>query len=275
MRTWLLLGLLLASAAAQSEPLWDVGIGLASLSAPDYRGAKSRSQYALPFPYFIYRGERVQVDERKGMRGVLARFGALELDISLSGSLPVNSDHASRRNGMADLEPTFEIGPSLEFPLYLDPATDSRLEFQWPVRAVYSTDFAHIDHQGWLTNPRLDYVRYYPMRTGRLKLNLTLGALFANEAYHAYYYDVPAQDATASRPAYHAEGGYSGSRLYLSVSRHFDHRARLGGFVMIDRLQGASFAASPLLETERAVYGGVFASWILFSSTRQAAPSSH
>lgn len=270
-----MLGLALASASASSEPLWDAGIGAALLSAPDYRGANSRSHYALPFPYFIYRGERLQVDERKGMRGVLARFGKWELDMSLSGSLPVNSDNASRRRGMADLDPTFEIGPSLEFPLYVDETTHSRLELQWPVRAVYSSDFSHIDHQGWLTNPRVDYVRFYPLGTGRVKLNLTLGALWANGAYHAYYYDVSEQDATPTRPTYQASGGYSGTRLYLSLSRHLDHRLRFGGFLMADWLRGASFVRSPLVETERAVYAGVFTSWIMGSSRQSASPQSH
>ena len=53
--------------------------------------------------------------------------------------------------------------------------------------------------------------------------------------------------ATADRPAYRAQGGYSGSVLTLSLTKRYP-RHWLGLFVRANLLQGAAFEGSPLLE---------------------------
>jgi outer membrane protein len=75
MRTALLgCGLLLASLVGQARaagesvpaagadrlvprPLWELGLGVAALRLPDYRGSDQSSTYLLPLPYVVYRGE--------------------------------------------------------------------------------------------------------------------------------------------------------------------------------------------------------------------------
>lgn len=265
------LGLLAgAQALAQPLPLWDAGLGVAALQLPDYRGAASSSQYLLPFPYLVYRGQQLRIDERRGVRNLLWHNRLVELDISLNGAMPVNSEHTLLRNGMPNLDPVFEIGPSLEIPLSKNHQTHTHWSFNLPIRAVFSTNFRTLDQQGWVTHPQLEFVQLFPMPSAYLRLNLSVGPLFASREYHGYYYDVHTDQATSWRPAYRSHAGYSGTRVYTSLSRHFDHRYRLGGFVMTDLLHGARFTDSPLVETKRAVYLGLYFSWILASSSQHS-----
>ena len=108
------LGLLLATlfihapSLAADKPLWELGAGIGVLDFPDYRGSDERSSYVLPIPYVVYRGEFFKVD-RDSIRGELFESERLELDISLNGSVPVDSDDNDARRGMDDLDPTVEI----------------------------------------------------------------------------------------------------------------------------------------------------------------------
>ena len=65
-------------------------MGVVGFSFPDYRGSDETRFYALPFPYFIYRGDLLKVD-RDRVRGLFFRRSWLELDVSLGGSVPVDS----------------------------------------------------------------------------------------------------------------------------------------------------------------------------------------
>jgi outer membrane protein len=91
-------------------PKWELGLGLAALSLPDYPGADQGRSYVLPFPYLIYRGERLKAN-RDGLRGLLFEHPRWDLDISAGGSLPVNSKDNRAREGMDDLDFSFEFGP--------------------------------------------------------------------------------------------------------------------------------------------------------------------
>jgi len=60
---------LLAPAVRAGElPRWELGLGLAGLSIPDYRGSDEQRGYLLPLPYVQYRGEIFQID-REGAHG--------------------------------------------------------------------------------------------------------------------------------------------------------------------------------------------------------------
>ena len=80
--------------------------------------------------------------------------------------------------------------------------------------------------------------------------------IFANRRQHAFFYDVPAPFATATRPAYQARGGYSGSQLLFSLSKKLKH-LWLGGYVRYDSLHGAAFADSPLVSKKSYFTGGL------------------
>ena len=237
-----------AAADLQSLPRWEVGIGLGMLSLPFYRGADSGRNYILPIPYIQYRGEHVRVDE-EGIRSALFSRGNARLNISLAGGVPVSSDGNSARYGMPSLDPTVEIGPSLQFLLWYPEARDRALWLKFPLRTALSVAWKNIEYQGWVFAPYLDYrmVRGDPAKPWTI--TLSLGPQFADRRYHDYFYEVASDYATPQRPEYHATSGYSGSRITLGVQKKFDGYW-LGTFVRYDNLQGAVFSDSPLVQQQ-------------------------
>jgi outer membrane scaffolding protein for murein synthesis (MipA/OmpV family) len=260
-----------ATARAEQTPLWEVGFGFAGLSMPDYRGADERQGYVLPLPYVTYHGDLVKVD-RKGVYSRLFKSERVTLDFSVDAGVPVKSAENSARHGMPDLDPTFEIGPSLEICLWRNCAAGRQLMVRLPLRAVFASDFKSIESIGWVFHPHLNYDDRQ-LLPGGWNFGVALGPLYAGERYHDYYYQVAPAFATAARPAYDARGGYSGLRTTVAVSRRFDH-FWIGGFARYDDLSGVAFEDSPLLRVRRAFMAGFGVAWILAESrTRiEAAP---
>lgn len=257
----------LATAQAQTEgkPLWEVGAGLAAIDLPVYRGAQEHRKYLVPIPYFIYRGETFQID-RERARGLLFRRDKLEMDVSLSGSVPVRSKDSAARQGMPDLDPTLELGPSLNVHLYYSEDKKTNLDMRMPLRGVLGSDFKHVQAVGWLFHPRLDLNVHDIERSG-WNLGLTGGVIFSDQRYHRHFYDVAPQYATATRPAYTAGGGYSGTQLTLSLNKRYESYWT-GGFVKWDNLNGAVFADSPLVRSREYFTIGFAVAWILDKSEK-------
>jgi outer membrane protein len=67
-----LLGLAAAAlpAAAADAPLWELGLGVAGLRLPHYRGAQEARSWLLPVPYAVYRGEILRAN-RDGVKAML------------------------------------------------------------------------------------------------------------------------------------------------------------------------------------------------------------
>jgi len=248
----LLAGVALAALAAQGEelPLWELGIGAAGISFPDYRGSGKQRAYLLPVPMFAYRGEVFQAD-RERLRGLLFRSERAEADVSLSGSVPIRSADNPVREGMPDLDPTLELGPSLNIRLAHTERHTLRLRLQ--LRAVVASDFGSFDGAGVLANPSLNL----DLRLDAgWRLGFVAGVLFGDRRHHGYFYGVAPEYARVDRPAYRAPGGYSGGQLIVALSKRFGPWF-VGGFVKHDFLEGAAFEASPLVERRNNVSGGI------------------
>jgi len=242
-----------------------VGAGVFPSTFPAYRGSDDQQYYLLPFPYVVYRGEFLRVD-REGMRARLFDTDRVELNVSVNGAIPVNSDDSKARNGMPDLDPTFEIGPSLNVVL-ARPSERHTLKLKLPVRSVIATDLDSTEQAGWIFSPHLNLDSRDVF--GSWNTGLSLGPLFGNRKYHAYYYEVAPEFATPSRPAYSASGGYSGTLVIASLSRRFEN-VWMGGFVRYDNLSGAVFDDSPLVETQHSVMAGFAVAYILKKSSAPA-----
>ncbi|HRS97624.1 MAG TPA: MipA/OmpV family protein, partial [Smithella sp.] len=101
-----------------------------------------------------------------------------------------------------------------------------------------------------------------------LNLGVSAGPMFADSGYHSYYYEVEPAYATATRPAYAAGGGYSGSTLTVGLSKAY-RQFIFNAFVSADFLQGAVFEDSPLVKRETSVMSGFSVSWIFLKSEKQ------
>ena len=264
--TLLLAGLPADHACAAEKPLWELGAGISALSFPDYRGSDESSLYAIPFPYLVYRGTFLKAD-RNGIRGTFFGSDRIELNVSLGASLPVNSDDNPARQGMPDLQPTVEIGPSLDFNLWRTADRRYKLDLRLPVRTAVTVKEG-MDDIGWVFSPRLNLDISDVAGLAGWNMGLLAGPMVGSERNHEYFYSVAPQYATADRPAYDAKGGYAGSQFMMTASKRYP-KYWLGAFVRWDSLKDAVFADSPLVKRETYFAAGVGIAWILGeSSTR-------
>ena len=256
------------SANAEPElidaPLWEAGFGVGAVVFPVYRGAATTSFYALPLPYFVYRGNFFQADHN----GASLKFvdnDRVQLHFSAGAGPPVKSSDVTIRAGMPDLRPTVELGPSLEVQLWRSLDSGTILSAQIPVRAAVTLEstprsigavgsaFINIDRQnafglqGWT-------------------MGMRMGPMFQTQVYDQYFYGVDTEYARTGRPAYTASGGYAGTQLLGSVTKRFAH-TWLGAFVRYDTLDGASFAGSPLVQSRHYFAAGIGFSWIIRTSS--------
>ncbi|MDT8385428.1 MAG: MipA/OmpV family protein [Gammaproteobacteria bacterium] len=261
---WLLIS---APAAAYHLPKWELGLGAGVLHMPAYRGALGRENTWLPVPYVAYRGERFKADE-EGLRSTLVERERFVLDFSLAGNLPVSASDGVRE-GMADLDPIGEIGPSLDIALGQHGERHLGWEQQWwlrlPLRAALSVGDPWVAHRGWVFSPYLNWVWVRVGEAARWRWNLSAGPIFASRANHDYFYSVGAADVTATRPAYASTAGYSGQRISLALAVN-TKKWFVGGFVRYDDLRGATFEDSPLVETRGYLVLGVAVSRIFLQS---------
>lgn len=251
-------------AGAGGLPLWELGVGAGGVVLPHYRGAQSVTAYALPFPFVQYHGERLQVDE-EGVHGLLFRSPRLEADVSLAGGVPVPEDADTARRGMPSLDPTVEIGPSLDIRLGPLKPRGHALWLRLPVRAALAFDRKHVDHAGWVFSPYVEYLKFNGRHSGPWSFSLSLGPLFGDKSYHEYFYEVAATHASAARPEYHPAAGYAGSRVTLAMQK----RTRgywIGVFARLDSLSGATFSDSPLMEQEFYFATGIAVAKIIASA---------
>jgi MipA family protein len=255
--------LIASSANAEQVPQWEIGAGAAYIDFPDYRGSNERETYVLPIPYGIYHGDILKVD-RQRVRGLLFHTEAVELDVSVNGSVPVRNNTA--RQGMPDLDPTFEIGPALNISLYKSESNHAQLELRLPVRSVIATDFTYLRDVGFMFQPQLNLdVKNVFDQTG-WNLGMGAGPIFTDRRYNQYFYGVDASYARPDRPAYSAGGGYAGSQFVAALSKRFPSYW-ISGFVKWDMLQGAAFEGSPLVKSKESATFGFAVSWVFAESS--------
>ena len=250
---------------AEEKPLWEAGIGAGVLTFPDYRGADRRQTYVLPVPYFVYRGEFLKAD-RNGIRGIFFESDRVDLNVSVNASAPVYSSDNPTRDGMPDLKPTFEIGPSLDFTLWRSAARRMKLDLRLPVRAGITIESSP-HYIGWLFTPRLNLDIADALGPG-WNLGLLAGPIYGDRKQHRYFYSVAPQFATPERPAYEATSGYGGTQFIAAVSKRFPS-FWVGGFVRYDTLSGAVFEDSPLVKRKSYLAGGIALSWVFAESSRR------
>jgi MipA family protein len=250
------------------RPLWELGLGVAGLRLPDYRGSDQSRSYLLPLPYIVYRGTWLKAD-RDGARALLFDSQRVKVDVSVAASTPSRSKDNTARQGMPNLDGIGEIGPNLNITLAKSTASRWKLDLRLPLRAAVSLTRSP-DFVGTTFSPNLNLD--IAGVGGGWNLGLLTGPVFADRKYHEYFYGVDPAYATAQRPAYQAHGGYGGWQALAATSRRFGNMW-VGGFVRYDSLRGATFEDSPLVRRSSALTLGFGVSWILATSSELVAGS--
>ena len=248
------------------RPLWELGIGLAGLRLPDYRGSDQSRAYLVPLPYIVYRGTFLKAD-RDGARAMLFDTERVKVDVSVAASTPTRSRDNDAREGMPNLPAVGEIGPNLNITLVGSLENHWKLDLRLPVRAAITLQHSP-RHIGTTFSPNLNLD--LGGRSGGWNLGLLTGPVFATAKYHEHFYGVDPIYAAAGRPAYAAHGGYGGWQALAATSRRFDH-FWVGAFVRYDNLSRAAFDDSPLVRRNSALTFGFGVSWILATSSELVA----
>jgi len=256
-----------SGAKDETKPLWELGAigGVGWL--PDYPAAGQNHLQGIGLPYVVYRGKFLRAGDKGIIRGRLLHTDRMELDVSLSGSFPTDSEDNDARSGMRDLDWLGEVGPRLQITL-ARAARDAKIELELPVRAVFSTDFSSFGHEGYVFAPEIAYQNErFGGRDIALKFSVT--AKFANKDVADYFYGVPSGSVTARRAAFTAKAGYMGTRVQLGFIEKMSSRWKMFAVLAADLHHGAANEDSPLFinKTNFNVGGGLI--WSFWQSRRR------
>jgi MipA family protein len=252
-----------AQAQSLERPRWEFGLGLATAQLKQYRGSDETARYTTPFPYFVYRGDRVKAD-REGARAELLSLGDTHLDVGLGFAPPVSSERVKLREGMPDIPAIIDIGPALETTLYRSEEDHIHVKFRLPVG--YGVKLGkQRGATGWQASPRLSMEVRNVLGQPGWNAMVMGGPVYATGKRHALYYDVAPAYATADRPAYRASGGYGGTQLSMTLNKRFD-RYWVGAFLRHEWLDGAAYTPSPMVRTRDYSVVGLAVAWVFSQS---------
>ncbi len=240
-----------------NESTLELGIGLGSVLYPDYMGSKSYSAVAVPLPYIKYTSENFNID-KDGINQKLFNIKNLTIDLSVSGSLPANSQDNEVRKDMPNLNFTFEVGPIFIFNLV--DKKDFFIDLEVAIRGVMETDFKMLNFQGVVASTDLKF----EMILENLELTFRSGFRFGNDDYHNYFYGVSKEYETSTRTSYNATAGYSGYKNKIGAI-YRDGNWWYGALASYHTLAGASYIDSPLVETKHAFYAGFSFAYIFYT----------
>ncbi len=260
------LALLALPAVAEQLPLWEAGAGISVIQFPHYRGSDESKFYALPIPYFVYRGEFLKVDRQK-IRGLFFKRDWAEIDMSFGASVPVKSDENEARRGMNDLDPTLEFGPTFNLHLHKSANENIALDLRLPLRTVFATDLSYLKQTGWVFEPRLNLDLRNTFIGPGWNVGVLAGPMFGTRKNYQYFYGVDNAFATTQRPAYNAKGGYGGAQFLVALSKRYP-KYWIGGFASMTNISGAAYEDSPLVKKKNTFAAGIAISWV-FKESKQ------
>jgi MipA family protein len=248
----------LAAAADEAQKsIWQdltLGVGIAAINYPHYPGSSQTATFVSPLPYLEYDGDWLSVD-RDGIQAHLFEDDRITLDLSVSGSLPVNNDDDQLREGMPDLELILEVGPELE--IRLSEFGAHSFELHLPFRAALEIDPSRgIEPVGWVFDPRLNYL----WAQSGWEFEIDLGLYAADQTYNQLLYGIRPQDALDDRPIYRANGGLVGYRLSSTLRYDVNDWTFLAYARAMD-LSSSDNSMSPLFVDNQYLAYGVGAIW--------------
>ncbi len=231
-------------------PLWEYGVVGMVARLPHYPGSNTYSNYVLPLPYLVYRGDIIRANQ-EGLRGIFWHNDKFETDISFSGNPPVSNDD-TEREGMPELDSIVEMGPALRYYFYKDNEENSFF-LQTDLRLAVSVGFdSGIDtrREGYTSEFSLVYKNARALARSNSSFNLSIGLKFSDSALNSYFYEVSPEYQRADRLAYKAHGGYSGAQFAGSFVKRLNPKVSLRLYGKFINISEAIFEDSPLVQTQ-------------------------
>lgn len=221
--------------------LWSVYGFVGHFSQSAYPGSSVTTQKTLAIPYFVYRGEKFQID-RRGAKVSTIKQENFKLDLDLGLNFGSDANDVPERAGMKDLGTVIEAGPSAKITLHR--LKDANIHLGIPVRAAFNLSDG-FKYEGLTLNPQLSYER---SSTDGWSYEARVGPVLADQQYQANYYQVDPEFVTANRAAYKAKAGLLSWRASLGVAKVVTPQLRLLGTVRYETVNGAANQDSPLVK---------------------------
>lgn len=238
----------------------EAGVGVSVAHIPHYIGSDEASDYVVPFPYIRYRSEKLNID-RNLIQGNLWRRGNWSLELSFGGSVKVDSEDNTARQGMSDLDFIIEAGPALHYYFLGSRTEENAILLQLPLRVAMSTDFTNLSYQGLTSIPRIVWRRGYLLNGFEVRPQISAGVRIGNSGYHDYIFGVDPQFANAGRPQYEGKGGYGGFQAAYSTAVLWDNYLTAFG-VRYVQLDGAAYENSPLVQRSSSLMAGLAVAYL-------------
>lgn len=258
------------SLEGEAFPLWEAGGGAVAAVVPAYPGSEDTNNFFIPFPTFFYRGDVIRADEEGGMRGRFLKGENYEINLSIGGSLPANSNDVNARRGMPDLKTMVEVGPGLLATLWKSKGiTNYKLGLNIPLRAAFTVDFFEAKERGLVFNPLLYFITENLI--GKRVFTFTsISSVVASHKFQRVFYQVDPQFALSDRPAYATESGYLGTTVAQGFSKLLFGKVNTFFGVTWQNLRGAANRNSPLFKKKDNFSAAVgFVWWFWESDARE------
>ena len=227
------------------QPRYEIGVGAIGLNTPDYPGSQQNKIRVIPFPWIIYRGKVVRLDD-EGNRAKLTSSSRYEIGVQPSFSFPVKSDQNSIRQGLPDLDYIVGLGPRLLL-RFLPHHSSHRLNFSIATIGHHATNFkTRFRFQGLSINSALSH--WYSWNEN-LTLFSRVKLQFGSTQHNRYFYEVRPHEATPKRPAYEAKPGLVTSSLSLGGGSKLFNNLFIFSSFSWRNLKLSANKKSPLLET--------------------------
>lgn len=253
----------------EGYPLWEIGLFGGAAIIPHYRGSDEYNFYALPVPYFIYRGKIIQAN-RDGIKGIFYKNNHIETSISLSGNPPVDGNNEARQ-GMPDLDALFELGPAVKW-YFMGKDHYDNLYLKASLRAASSIGYdsgIDIDYRGLRGGLNLLYNNREMFKKINLKFGFNAGIDFTDSRLNSYFYDVESEYVTEKREYYESDAGYAGFALSGFLHKPLTKKLSLGAYARWDNINGAVFENSPLVRDKNNYVVGCALTWKIFESKKR------
>ena len=252
----------------EAKPTFEFGVAAAALQVPAYPSSAVKNDRFFGAPWFIYRGDRVQVKEG-GVELKAFQSEKLIIDVGIGAALGSDASDTPLRAGLPDLDFIFQLGPRFTVPLLDETVDGIRTRFNWvsALRFAVSTDFRSLDYQGPLATTELRF-RKTGFKNNNLEFNASIGATWLGDDLMDYFFSVDPRFAVATRPAFDADAGFLSLELGAGIVYKPTPKLTTALVFGVTSHEGSGIDESPLFEESITTQALLAVSYTIFRSKR-------